>query len=213
MFCAGSAGELVSFVDHTGFEWLGQHGSSLCLLQYSTFTENVFTDRPCNRVFGGRQGQDKSGAKAGQWRPVRTAAFVDASNCSLWMQLEFPDALVQGYGAPEKVWLGYNFSSDSTHSDVQLLWFNKTATRIAESFMFEFTPSVPGNEWWMHKLASYVQPQEVVQGGNPWQHAVSGNVVFSSVSPSSPRYPHPPPAATRSLLFYRPSTLQWWRPS
>ena len=137
------------------------------------------------------------------WRPVRTAAFVDVSNCSLWMQLEFPNALVQDYGAPEKVWLGYNFSSGSTHSDVQLMWFNKTATRIAESFMFEFTPFAPGNEWWMQKLASHVQPQDVVQGGNPWQHAVSGNVVFSSVSPSTPRPPnHPTPhIAQHSLLL------------
>ena len=108
-------------------------------------------------MFGGRQGQDKSGAKAGLWRPSRTQAFVDGSNCSVWMHLEFPEALVQDYGAPEKLWLGYNFSANGrTHADVQLLWFNKTATRIAESFMFEFTPSAPGGEWWMRKLATYV---------------------------------------------------------
>jgi hypothetical protein len=179
----GSSGELVSFIDHAGFEWLGQQGASLCQLQYSTFTESAFSDRPCNRVFGRRQGQDGSSAKAGTWLPARAAAFVDSANCSLWMQLEFPVALVQDYGAPATLWLHYNFSDGPTHVDVQLLWFNKTATRIAESLMFGFTPSASGSEWWMRKLGAYVQPHEVVQGGNPWQHAVSGNAVFSPVAP------------------------------
>jgi hypothetical protein len=179
----GAAGELTSLVDRTGFEWLGHQGASLCLLRYSTYTESTFSDRPCNRVFGRRQGQDGSGAKAGTWHPARTAAYVDSSNCSLWMQLEFPDTLVRDYGAPETLWLNYNFSGGATHVDVQLLWFNKTATRIAESLMFEFAPSAAGSEWWMDKLGTYVQPHEVLQGGNPWQHAVSGNAVFAAVSP------------------------------
>jgi hypothetical protein len=175
-------------VDHTGFEWLSAEGASLGLLQYSTFTESSFRERPCNRVFGSRQGQDASGAKAGTWRPALAAAFVDDTNCSLWLHLKFPDSLSQDYGAPQQLWLSYNFSDASTHVDLQLLWFNKTATRIAESFMFEFTPSVSGSEWWMQKLAAHVRAHDVVQGGNMWQHAVSGGVTFSPFAPrSAPR--------------------------
>jgi hypothetical protein len=37
----------------------------------------------------------------------------------------------------------------------------------------------------MQKLAAHVRVHEVVQGGNMWQHAVSGGVTFSPFAPRS----------------------------
>ena len=60
------------------------------------------------------------------------------------------------------MWLACSFSGGQTHADVQLLWFNKTSTRIVESFMFEFTPTAVGSACWMQILDVFVQPREVV---------------------------------------------------
>jgi hypothetical protein len=77
------------------------------------------------------------------------------------------------YGAPTDVWLQLQPGATPTQTDIKMQWFNKTSTRLAESFMYEFLPTpLPGFSWMMDKLGSPVSPLDVVWGGSQLQHSV-----------------------------------------
>ena len=94
-----------------------------------------------------------------------------------------PVDAVTNYGAPTDVWAQFTFSNRTPyHFDIDLQWFNKTSTRLAESFMYEFKP-VPRTAyyWMMNKLGSWVSPLDVAWGGCQVQHGVWDGLVYQGL--------------------------------
>ena len=100
------------------------------------------------------------------------------------MHATMPGDAVTNYGAPTDVWVQLSLSATNPgHIDFDLQWFNKTSTRLAESFMFEFLPQPrPGYSWSMNKLGSWVSPLDVVWGGAQLQHGVWDGVRYEGLS-------------------------------
>jgi hypothetical protein len=86
-------------------------------------------------------------------------------------------------GAPSDLWIRYDF--DSTPSspptaatvNITLAAYNKTATRLPEALFFRFNVSGAGSStglptWAADKIGSWVDPFDVVMGGNKYHHAV-----------------------------------------
>ncbi len=96
------------------------------------------------------------------------------------MHLTLPSITVANYGAPTDVWVTYTATKGTPTMSVDLQWFNKTATRLPEFFMFDFVPAPQaGFSWSMDKMDSPVSPLEVVWGGSQLQHGVWGGVTYS----------------------------------
>ena len=116
--------------------------------------------------------------------------------CRAVVELAFDPHLVQHYGAPEAAWLDVSMddspqessrenyeSASASHGRVNItltLW-NKTSTRLPESTFFNFRPTRQSSsiaKWAMKKLSSWIDPLDVVSGGNQYQHGVDGAVRY-----------------------------------
>jgi hypothetical protein len=91
------------------------------------------------------------------------------------------------YGSPDAIWLHLRVhpelaSSDSTALEFDILWCNKTRTRLAEASWFGFSPSVSAapTGWRLHGFARCglpngcpaVDPTDVVQHGATHLHTL-----------------------------------------
>lgn len=114
--------------------------------------------------------------------PVSLAALYTRDGTYL-AQLAFAPTLVTDYGAPESVWLRYDFSSTLATLNVTVLMFSKTPTRLAEAMFLRFNPPVASG-WWMDKLARerVVDPTDTVLGGGVHMGAVNANIGIGNLT-------------------------------
>lgn len=80
------------------------------------------------------------------------------------------------YGAPEKVYITYNFTDDSECIDVELNWFNKQKTRIPEAIWFSCVPDILSERIELNKMGYYVDANDVVENGSRHMHSVTGDI-------------------------------------
>jgi hypothetical protein len=146
----------------------------------------------------------------GRYRPTMKSLHTDGK-CRAVVELGFDPHLVQYYGAPQAAWVEVSMDAGSpaqqeaqhegsseserramagSHARINLtltMW-NKTSTRLPESTFFNFRPtrqnSSSANKWAMRKLSSWIDPTDVVSGGNQYQHGVNGAVRYGSGSGS-----------------------------
>eukprot|EP01083_Nonionella_stella_P005891 17007_1 len=97
--------------------------------------------------------------------------------------------LTQQFGAPDKVFVKYNFSgtfdvfeSDATENDgfsIELWINNKTYTRLPETMWFAFKPKLKFDQVFVDKSGEYINPNNVVNNGTFHLQSVSpdGSVV------------------------------------
>ncbi|PAA81218.1 hypothetical protein BOX15_Mlig012712g1 [Macrostomum lignano] len=119
-----------------------------------------------------------------EWRMLATDFYRKPDNSSFVIVVVPEDSLaVSDYGAPQKVFLTYNFSSGI---DVDVLVWNKTSTRIEEGLFVEFRASADMADapnascrWLLNKVDGYVDPMRVTYGGSILQHAINEHAVFS----------------------------------
>eukprot|EP00823_Brevimastigomonas_motovehiculus_P008810 TRINITY_DN824_c0_g1_i2.p1 TRINITY_DN824_c0_g1~~TRINITY_DN824_c0_g1_i2.p1 ORF type:complete len:655 (+),score=144.20 TRINITY_DN824_c0_g1_i2:280-2244(+) len=99
---------------------------------------------------------------------------------SVWVHGTMAFPLVSLYGAPTDVWINYLFYSDmnNVHMNVDLLLFNKTATRIPEALWMQFMPA-PSGAWEMNKLSQWLEVGNVITNGSFHLHAVQDGVRLS----------------------------------
>eukprot|EP00300_Choanocystis_sp_HF-7_P021417 c20776_g1_i7.p1 GENE.c20776_g1_i7~~c20776_g1_i7.p1 ORF type:complete len:314 (-),score=60.38 c20776_g1_i7:72-1013(-) len=111
------------------------------------------------------------------------------NSCDFALQLSLPANLVSYYGAPAQIWNVLSLRDDAASSvaakeliiDLQL--FNKTATRLPESMMLTMPSPIKQSAtatWFMDKLNEWVRPEETIENGNVWQHAVWRGVACAS---------------------------------
>ena len=197
-----STGALSSLVDGlTGHDWAaGASGQGLGALTYRTYTEADFDiwnreynpgcGPPCNDF--AKFGMDTAAPASAAWLPALTALYrgaSPASQCSFVAQLALPSEAVVKYGAAAAYYMNFTFEyagpdAPAPTLSVELLWVNKTATRLAEATFVSFAPALeaapsPGG-YSMDILGSAVSPLEVVDMGTQHLHAVWGGVGYDN---------------------------------
>ena len=108
------------------------------------------------------------------------------------LALIMPKESYEYYGSVQKLWTNVTIGDDNK-IDIDVIGINKTATRLAESMMLEFFPTVNNEKtpavkavkmsWWMNKLSSWIKPDEVNMdflGGNIWQHSINTGLVYGT---------------------------------
>ncbi|DBA83693.1 TPA: hypothetical protein ACH3X1_006235 [Trebouxia sp. C0004] len=86
-----------------------------------------------------------------------------------------PAWAVQEAGAPAEVWLDIQAPEDTDSLLLDVIWVNKTATRLPEAMWVQFAPSsavADPHSWQMYKLGRPISPLEVVYNGSQSMHAV-----------------------------------------
>ncbi|BDA48441.1 hypothetical protein COCOBI_12-1200 [Coccomyxa sp. Obi] len=92
-----------------------------------------------------------------------------------------PRWAVQEAGAPAEVWLDIQSAADSDDLTYDVIWVNKTATRLPEAAWVSFAPDVNvanSSSWQLVKLGRPISPLEVMYNGSYSQHAVSDKGVL-----------------------------------
>ena len=124
------------------------------------------------------------------WRPQLLQLYqgAGAANCSFVAALALDPEAVQKYGGAAAYFVNFTIDAAPEASDptlsVELLWVNKTATRMAEASFMSFAPALepaPSNaSYSMDVLGSRVSPLEVVDMGTQHLHAVWDGVGYDN---------------------------------
>ncbi|MFW5767578.1 MAG: hypothetical protein ACOCXO_04335 [Bacteroidota bacterium] len=72
------------------------------------------------------------------------------------------------------------FPNDSKHIEFRLKWFKKQAVRQPEAIWYTFKPWIDNAHWRMHKTGLWLDPLEVVPGGNRRMHALDEGLHIES---------------------------------
>jgi hypothetical protein len=100
-------------------------------------------------------------------------------NTRFVLELANEGGAVEGYGCPREVWVEYFVPDKGSCITVNVQWFGKPATRIAEAAWFSFVPRLQSPQnWRMDKLGQSVSPLEVIRNGNCKLHAVGEGVTY-----------------------------------
>jgi hypothetical protein len=191
-----ATGALSRLVDTaSGTAWLDGDGALFALPHYQTYTEHDFTafianysslapnvpswfaldfGKP-NCSLASPQHQELDAARvSGPW--LRPSASGDA--LELLVGTAFPPTAHSDYGAPAAVWITYSLPTDPAANSfrVSVASYNKTATRLPEGVFLRFNVSGGGAAWHAGKLDSWVDPADVVAGGNQHHHVVNRGV-------------------------------------
>jgi hypothetical protein len=79
-------------------------------------------------------------------------------------------------GAAVEVWLELEAREEGALA-LALTWRGKPAVRLPEAYWLTFAPKLAkGARWRFKKLGVWIDPRDVVKGGNRWLHAVDGEV-------------------------------------
>jgi hypothetical protein len=135
------------------------------------------------------------------WTP-RVIGSRKLSDEHVLLELAFPKICSQRFGAPAILTLEIR-QADASTLDMELRWYEKPATRIAEALWFHFRFPVSSRKgWWIHKLGGEIDPFDVVPRGSRHLHIAnhgagvrspaSGNWTVSSqeaalLAPGTPR--------------------------
>ena len=195
---------------------------------YRTYTEANFTTWneeytpncgvPCPNF--AKQGMDTAQPEARLWLPALSALYLRSQSnsgdnavaaetaCNFVASLMMPSETVSKYGGAASLWLEVAVDADVSSAVPQLTsrlsWFNKTATRLAESSWLSFAPNVfrvvskptaftdgPSSDgsgrWWIDVLGHQVYPDSVALYGTRHVHAMGRGLGFwgNLTAPSS----------------------------
>lgn len=82
------------------------------------------------------------------------------------------------YGAPQNVYQLIDFSNNRSTFTSDIVWVNKTATRIPEDYFYRFNPMNCDN-WIVDKFGEMIDISNVVLNGTMHMHGTTGNVSCS----------------------------------
>eukprot|EP00884_Botryococcus_braunii_P006942 jgi/Botrbrau1/16249/Bobra.0066s0034.1 len=89
--------------------------------------------------------------------------------------LELPTWMIVDAGAPRHIWLEIQSKSDDPRLYVDVVWIDKTPTRLPEALWYKFAPDAEvadPQSWLMYKLGQPISPLEVVNNGSQSMHGV-----------------------------------------
>ena len=102
--------------------------------------------------------------------------WVNWDGNQIFCELIFDGAAVELYGAPKTVILCWTFEADKI--SVDLRWYEKNATRVAEAMWLGFNPF--GQIKAVRKLSEWINPSDVVVKGNRRLHGTDYGVMFDN---------------------------------
>ncbi|KAF0110052.1 MAG: glycoside hydrolase family protein [Chloroflexi bacterium] len=189
-----SDGSILSLIDRSNKnQWSGEK-HPLGVMNYQTFSANDY-DRffyqyiipEMHTSSWAREDFTKPGLELGN--PVSRSWDATAKECytrqtdvssEVLFSLTFENECVASYGAPNNVYLTYQFPVGKSSIYIDLQWFNKPACRMPEALWFAFIPYVPrAADWKIEKLGRTISPLAVVENGNRHLHAAGQFVEFN----------------------------------
>ncbi|CAL8470098.1 g9640 [Coccomyxa elongata] len=178
-----------------GRQWANA-GAPLGRFMYSTYTEDDFNviwdtyqyvqqnaDWWFRKDFGKENVSSASPNHSTTYATVQGMwAKQDSADSFEFISLvTLPQELVTNVGAPAQVWQWFKSPSTDDRLLYNVLWVNKTATRLPEALWVQFTPDAKvadPDTWAMSKLGSLVSPLDVVRNGSHSMHAVDDDGVL-----------------------------------
>jgi hypothetical protein len=219
--------------DSTAIDWASAD-KPLAALVYQTLNESDW--KPFTYDYINGHSESKGFCKFGSnnytvskhWRPTIQAVYSD-KNATVVVHMKMPQDACEKYGgAPTDAYLNVTVVGSSadggaaTKLELTLTMLGKTPTMIGESTMLTFAPAaelLTSGAWSLDKLGYGVDPEDVLAGGNQFNHGVwsggataatkdgahSFNVVSldaSNMCPQTPDFPwgNPLPAGSSGLL-------------
>ncbi len=119
----------------------------------------------------------------GVWVPAVVNVYAPpvSSGCQISFELALNPVSYIKYGAPQSVWLNYTFEARSPLIDIQLSWFNKTVTRLAEAMWLSFEPIVGDPTYWAMDVMGFpVSPFEVAPFASQHLHGIWSGVTYAN---------------------------------
>ncbi len=163
---------------------------SICSLLYQTFSEADF-DRYMDEYLSSRPewgildnskpGIGKAGAINQSWSPqlIRSRKRVETNATCFILDLGGPEEAVHRFGCPKNFTIIYRFAHTEPLLEVDVQWFDKSATRLPEALWCGFVfPGTDPQGWVMDKMGRDVSPLEVVSKGNRTLHAIDSGLRY-----------------------------------
>mmetsp|Transcript_22686 Transcript_22686/g.44914 ORF Transcript_22686/g.44914 Transcript_22686/m.44914 type:complete len:749 (-) Transcript_22686:322-2568(-) len=191
----------LNYLQHTatGRVWAdGTNASALGVFSYqqhSTAQYNAFFDQYAQKVDGkipdyfpkdfgkpGAYNLSQMANSSSTEAPIKSLYFHEG-RCAFAFQSVLPASMAADYGSPRQAWTAVAVTGPAAVS-VELLLFNKTATRLPESMWSSFVPA-GACEWRMDKLGSSIDPLDVVVNGSSHLHAVGTGVTCTRPADSA----------------------------
>ncbi len=116
------------------------------------------------------------------WKPQSAEFSFKKGHKSdtVFVSLKMPAKAQCDYGAPQKVYLIYEFPYGESFFRMDLCWLEKRATRLPEASWLSFSLAVNRPERWrMDKLGQIISPLEVVSHGNRNMHGIGTGAFYN----------------------------------
>eukprot|EP00756_Hemistasia_phaeocysticola_P051674 Hpha_TRINITY_DN26846_c0_g1::TRINITY_DN26846_c0_g1_i1::g.17388::m.17388 len=189
--CAGAqvqidteTGAITSLVDAMGREW--SNGQRMGRVTYRTYSADNFKQFGSEYAGGdfGKAGCESASPEDAEWNTTSTDIRYEVRNgiCRVVVRQTFPQEAYTKYGAPKDVMVEVLVGGEYL-AQINVVWFNKTATRLPESLWISFTPTVTGGaRWTMDVMGHAVDPMDVLRGGTWYKHFVQKGVYLNDSS-------------------------------
>eukprot|EP01062_Namystynia_karyoxenos_P023051 TRINITY_DN18872_c0_g1_i1.p1 TRINITY_DN18872_c0_g1~~TRINITY_DN18872_c0_g1_i1.p1 ORF type:complete len:1136 (+),score=352.05 TRINITY_DN18872_c0_g1_i1:92-3499(+) len=183
-----STGAITTLTDAAGHQWASQ-SARLAAFSYQTLNETQW--KPFTYGYINGHGESGGFCKPGSnkysegryWLPELQELWVSPAMGSVVAVLQMPSAAHDKYGAPGRLYLNLTVASGAPlAAELELVWMAKEPVMIGESSSISFTPAPAlqrrGNSsaWTMDKLGGKVDPEDVINGGNQFNHGIWGAV-------------------------------------
>ena len=141
-------------------------------------------------------------AQAGRQTVTLSRLELHADGHRARATLCFPGATRRD-GAPPSVTLELTAPANTSGKlALALTWRDKPAVRLPEAYWLEFAPRLAaGERWRFRKLGEWIDPADVVAGGNRWLHAIEDEARAGDVSITTLDAPLVAPERGRLLEF------------
>lgn len=132
----------------------------------------------------GKTGMETANVTGGAWYPSKVEtrqSSARSGSCTFLSTLQMNIETTEKYGAPATVIVNVTVpGSDGAAADIELKWFDKTATRIAEAMWMSFVPPhvSPAANWSLDVMGYDLDPLDVAHGGTRFKHAVGSGATL-----------------------------------
>ena len=172
----------------------------LAVLSYHTYNESDYHYMNSIYDYHGNSGYDKPNSTENAHPNTTIYSTIldklyqsEADPAIFIMQFHFDQFAHTYYGAPGQVWILLTVSSNQTSTEselvslsFELVWVNKTATRLAEATMFSFYPQRQSNsslwEGYVQKIGTWIDLSSVIKNGSQYQHIAQEAALTDSES-------------------------------
>ena len=183
----GADGSIASLKAASGSDWASP-SKPLGAFVWRSYNESDWAPFTYNWVKGHKEVENfcKPGSnnfsEQANFFPRVTDVHVDKAGSAVIVSMAMPSRALK-YGAPTTLTLSANLSASAAgdlRASLQLRWFGQTPTMIGVGAQVLFAPGPQlrrqsaenRSAWSLEKLGSSIDPENVIAGGNQWNHGV-----------------------------------------